>query len=559
MITTTTKSVCRNLAALLSAHGVRRAVVSPGSRNAPLIVALNRQRDIALTEVVDERSAAFVALGMAARSGEPVAICCTSGSALLNYAPALAEAFYRHVPLIAVSADRPSEWIDQADSQTMRQCGALSSVTKKCVDIAVDASEVVGDRLVNEAVLSALQEPRGPVHINVQLAPPLGRIEEAEVRPRVIRMMEPRGDLRYEQVRALGEELNDRRILIVAGGCAPLPRLHRALGRMASMPDVVVVGEPTSNLHVRGLVGDVDSLLASVTDDVAESFYPDVVVSFGLPVVSARLKNWLRAAPESMEHWALGYDSLTSDTFRHLTMRINTDPAVFLSQLAGALKSGATNYRDSVAGAYLTAVGRRNDLFGRMPWSDFMAVGRLLRLAGRKGWDVELSNGMTVRYAALFDNSGIHRMSGNRGISGIEGSTSTAVGAALASQHPTLLITGDTSAFYDIAGLASTDLPSGFRIAIIDNGGGNIFRIVANTRSLDERERFLACHKPVGVSWADVARSYGLDFFEASSFVELDSVAAEFAASGRPAMLVVHTDGPESAKLYQQYFNNLKQ
>lgn len=559
MITTTTKSVCRNLAALLSAHGVRRAVVSPGSRNAPLIVALNRQRDIALTEVVDERSAAFVALGMAARSGVPVAVCCTSGSALLNYAPALAEASYRHVPLIAVSADRPSEWIDQADSQTMRQCGALSSVTKKCVDIAVDASEVVGDRLVNEAVLSALQEPRGPVHINVQLAPPLGRIEEAEVRPRVIRMMEPLGDLRYEQVRALGEELNGRRILIVAGGCAPSPRLHRALGRMASMPDVVVVGEPTSNLHVRGLVGDVDSLLASVTDDVAESFYPDVVVSFGLPVVSARLKNWLRAAPESMEHWALGYDSLTADTFRHLTMRINTDPAVFLSQLAGALKSGATNYRDSVAEAYLSAVGRRNDLLGRMPWADFMAVGRLLRLAGRKGWDVELSNGMTVRYAALFDNSGIHRMSANRGISGIEGSTSTAVGAALASQHPTLLITGDMSAFYDIAGLASTDLPSGFRIAIIDNGGGNIFRIVANTRSLDEREQFLACHKPVGVSWADVARSYRLDFFEASSFVEFDSVAGEFAASGRAAMLVVHTDGPESAKLYQQYFNNLKQ
>lgn len=524
-----------------------------------MIVALNRQPDIALTEVVDERSAAFVALGMAARSGEPVAICCTSGSALLNYAPALAEAFYRHVPLIAVSADRPSEWIDQADSQTMRQRGALSSVTKKCVDIAVDVSEVVSDRLVNEAVLSALQEPRGPVHINVQLAPPLGRTEKAEVRPRVIRMMEPRGDLRYEQVRALGEELNGRRILIVAGGCAPSPRLHRALGRMASMPDVVVTGEPTSNLHVRGLVGDVDSLLASVTDDVAGSFYPDVVVSFGLPVVSMRLKSWLRAAPEAMEHWALGYDSLTADTFRHLTMRINTDPAVFLSQLAGALKSGATNYRDSVAGAYLSAVGRRNDLLGRMPWADFMAVGRLLRLAGRKGWDVELSNGMTVRYAALFDNSGIHRMSANRGISGIEGSTSTAVGAALASQHSTLLITGDTSAFYDIAGLASTDLPSGFRIAIIDNGGGNIFRIVANTRSLDEREQFLACHKPVGVSWADVARSYRLDFFEASSFVEFDSVAGEFAASGRAAMLVVHTDGPESAKLYQQYFNNLKQ
>lgn len=559
MITTTTKSVCRNLAALLSAHRVRRAVVSPGSRNAPLIVALNRQPDIALTEVVDERSAAFVALGMAARSGEPVAICCTSGSALLNYAPALAEAFYRHVPLVAVSADRPSEWIDQADSQTMRQRGALSSVTKKCVDIAVDASESVSDRLVNEAVLSALQEPRGPVHINVQLAPPLGRTEEAEVRPRVIRMMEPRGDLRYEQVRALGEELSGRRILIVAGGCAPSPRLHRALGRMASMPDVVVTGEPTSNLHVRGLVGDIDSLLASVTDDVAGSFYPDVVVSFGLPVVSTRLKSWLRAAPESMEHWALGYDSLTADTFRHMTMRINTDPAVFLSQLAGALKSGAANYRDSVAGAYLSAVGRRNDLLGRMPWSDFMAVGRLLRMAARKSWDVELSNGMTVRYAALFDNSGIHRMSANRGISGIEGSTSTAVGASLVSQHTTLLITGDTSAFYDIAGLASTDLPSGFRIAIIDNGGGNIFRIVANTRSLDEREQFLACHKPVGVSWADVARSYRLDFFEASSFVEFDSVAGEFAASGRAAMLVVHTDGPESAKLYQQYFNNLKQ
>lgn len=119
MITTTTKSVCRNLAALLSAHGVRRAVVSPGSRNAPLIVALNRQRDIALTEVVDERSAAFVALGMAARSGVPVAICCTSGSALLNYAPALAEAFYRHVPLIVVSADA-------------RRNGSIRPIPRRC-------------------------------------------------------------------------------------------------------------------------------------------------------------------------------------------------------------------------------------------------------------------------------------------------------------------------------------------------------------------------------------------------------------------------------------------
>jgi 2-succinyl-5-enolpyruvyl-6-hydroxy-3-cyclohexene-1-carboxylate synthase len=166
------------LATLLASHGVKRAVLSPGSRNVPLLVAVSKEPSIETEVVVDERSAAFMALGMASISGCPVALVCTSGTALLNYAPAVAEAYYRHIPLVVVSADRPHCWIDQDDSQTIRQQGALASIVKASYDISADAvtpdDDWYANRVINDALINATTGCKGPVHINMQINEPLG-------------------------------------------------------------------------------------------------------------------------------------------------------------------------------------------------------------------------------------------------------------------------------------------------------------------------------------------------------------------------------------------------
>ena len=155
---TTTNSTARTLAYLLRSHGVQHVVVSPGSRNAPLLIAIASCPEIQTTVVIDERSAAFMALGISDTTQQPTALICTSGTALLNYAPAIAEAYYRKTPLIVISADRPTEWIDQDDSQTLHQYEALANFVKQSYDIPAHNSESnvwYANRIINDAIITA--------------------------------------------------------------------------------------------------------------------------------------------------------------------------------------------------------------------------------------------------------------------------------------------------------------------------------------------------------------------------------------------------------------------
>ena len=218
---TTDKEVCNILADVVIAHGVRRAVLSPGSRNAPLLVALARREEIDKYVIVDERSAAFVALGMAQQLGEPVMLVCTSGTAVLNYAPAIAEAYYQKLPLIVVSADRPKEWIDQDDSQTIRQFEVLSQFVKKSYDIPArcndDIARWYANRIVNDAMIEAMSGRKAPVHINVQLDEPLAGLSEYEGSQRVIEMIAPSQSVSGCDMEKLLDEAVGKDILVIAG------------------------------------------------------------------------------------------------------------------------------------------------------------------------------------------------------------------------------------------------------------------------------------------------------------------------------------------------------
>lgn len=552
------------LAGLLKAHGVEEAVVSPGSRDMPLIVALNRLGAIRLHVVVDERSAAFVALGMASATGRPVALVCTSGTALLNYAPAVAEAFYRRLPLIVVSADRPLEWIDQDDSQTIRQVGALRNIVKHSYDLpsftGTDNLRWYVNRTINDAIDLCTMSPAGPVHLNIRIDEPLNRMrfeDEAAV-PRTISVVEGRNDLSTADARALGSQLaSPLKVLILAGFHRPDEKITRALNKLGRLPNVAVMTEAQSNIHLSSDVAslpNIDSVLTAFSDETHSEMLPDVVITLGGAILSRMVKTWLRDGAGRVRHWHVGVSENAVDCFRCLEKRILMQPEVFFPQLASAMQPwrAECDYARRWMALRREAAEVKDRFVEDAEWSDLRAMKYVMESIP-SGCNLQLSNGTAVRYAQLFPYSHIHRIDSNRGVSGIDGCTSTAVGASMAYKGMTVLVSGDMCAQYDMGALAIPDIPAGFRMIVLDNSGGGIFRFIKNTCDVPERDRFLVAD--VRLPLRDLARGFGLDYYEAADGMECKKCLKNFfRPSARPAILRLITPPEESARILKDYF-----
>lgn len=548
----------------MAAHGVARAVLCPGSRNAPLIVAISREPGIEALTVIDERSAAFIALGMASALGEPVALICTSGSAVLNFAPAVAEAYYRQVPLIVISADRPAEWIDQDDSQTIRQIGILANIVKYSCNIPVERQAAINsplgwyaNRTVNDALLAATASPAGPVHINVQLDVPLGAMCDAPViQPRSIQSVKPRTVLSPGDLKALVGELDGKRLLIVAGFMPPSARLTAALRRIASLPNVAVMHEAQANLDLDGTIPKIDSALSVLSDQEKTDLLPDVVITLGGSLVSRFVKKWLRSGSYvnggHLRHWHIGCQPYSVDCFMCLEKRIEMDAPTFVAQLAEVMPSCESDYSERWARIVSVSDGLDKAFAERAPWSDYKAMSMLMpRIPA--DWHLQLSNGTAVRYAQLFDYGHIARIDCNRGVSGIDGCTSTAIGASSVPDAVTLLVTGDMSCQYDIGALSAPCLSPRFKMAVLNNSGGGIFRFIDATSRLPELEERFCCK--VNLPLRQLADAYGFAYYSASSIEELEHEWPLFAGeSEQPAILDIITPGEASAEILKSYF-----
>lgn len=501
---TVSKHTCLILAALLHDYGIRRIVVSPGTRCAPVVSALHRSGNFEMTTVIDERSAAFIALGMAAASRKPVALVCTSGSAMLNYGPALAEAYYRNIPLIAITADRPAEWIDQLDGQTVRQNGALSAVTRRNVDIPVEDGSpkqlFYVNRLLNDALQAACAQPYGPVQINIQLAAPLIELREfpENVYAEKIEVFCPSYSPAPAVIRQiLGPAQRASKLLIVLGGMCPDEALAETLKSIAEIHGAMILAEIQANIDSPNP--------ASFEKRMRDLPVPDTVITAGGSIVSARLKAWLRALGKSTRFVSVGqYDNIV-DTYLHSAVQARMSDNEFFSALNQTLPEYCLDKKWK--SEFLS--------FRSEPTKDETALLLEAVLSHAGDFDVHFGNGMAIRYA---QSSGF-RTEGtvfcNRGVNGIDGSTSTAIGSAIVSERPTLLITGDMSAAYDIGALATRQIPASFRIAVINNGGGDIFRRIPTTGPLPERERFFSVRPRLPL--AQLAEAYGFSYLEASS------------------------------------------
>lgn len=561
---------CRQIADVIQSHGVKTAYLSPGSRNAPLVLALEACAALRKHVVVDERSAAFQALGCALVERRPVLLVCTSGTAVLNYAPAVAEAYYSGVPLIVVSADRPSEWIDQDDSQTIRQFGVLDSIVKGSYDVRAipegslrefsDDLQWAVNRTVNEAMLKAVDGKSGPVHINVQLDAPLGAISENDDSPqRKVSLVKTNESVDPSVLRSLAEDLSRSKVMLVAGFMAPDHRLDRAVRCFSSLPNVTVMAETLANLHdPQPYSSMVDSVLCRMSDAEKERMRPDIVISLGGALVSRMLKQYLRAFPPRRQ-WSIGHYNYFCDCFKSLTEKVDVAPAPFLRQLYGASRKLDTDpsvadysakWRDLRARAACEA----QEYLEGCGWSDLKAFHILMR--GMKFDNLFVSNGTPVRYSQILPHE-CHAEYCNRGVSGIDGVTSTSVGAARAYAGRTALISGDTSWLYDSGASALQDVPSSMRMIVFDNSGGGIFRFIKATSGIPSAtlgKYFCVDDHP---DIALVASSYGMETMDVSDEVALeDGMEWLSEESEAPRLLVVHTPPEESAEILRDYFKS---
>ena len=554
---------CSILFDVLLHKGVRNVVCSPGSRNVPLLLAAAGRPMMHKYFAVDERSAGFMALGMSTVNQEPVAIVCTSGTALLNYSPAVAEAYYQGIPLIVISADRPIQWIDQDDSQTLRQDDILFNFVKKSYSIPAlgqDEKEMhwFVNRITNDAVLTATSGKPGPVHINIHLGETLSQTcKHTEETPRTIQAITGDSIVNKELIKELAHRLADSKVMFVAGFSLPDSYIQKAVADFCRFPNVAVMAETISNLHLKNLDYAVDTVLTSYTADELDRISPDIVVTMGGALVSRKLKEYLRRNSYKCQHWAIGYSNSLSDPFMSMTLKIEVEPSRFFRNLCSAMRKQkiskkAEDYKEIWQEKRIAALQLKEKFIASSKWSELKAFDYILKnLPG--DYNLFLSNGTAVRYAQIIRYPLPHASYCNRGVSGIDGSVSTAIGGALAFKGKSVLITGDLSLAYDIGALGLKDIPERFKIIVMDNQGGGIFRFIPSTSKLQLREEYL-CQAPV-LPLENLAAGYGWDYFYADSEEKLESIFKKFVTNPRKAILKVSCSGILSAEILKNYMD----
>jgi 2-succinyl-5-enolpyruvyl-6-hydroxy-3-cyclohexene-1-carboxylate synthase len=552
------------LARLCAAKGVKHAVISPGSRSAPLVIAFTRQEGVECLQVIDERSAAFFAMGMAQQLLAPVALICTSGSAILNYGPAIAEAFYQRIPLIVITADRPEEWVDQGEGQAIRQQGVLAMHMKSSVQLPRNPVDELArwhcGRLINEAIDASLLPVPGPVHVNVPFNEPLyGTADPVVKSSRTVAQVLTESFILPEHARWLIQQFSTTpKVMVLAGQGLWSDGMLAQLRQLAGLPQVTVLTETTANLNDPAFISCIDRVIEAVPEDANEAaaFAPDLLITFGGAVVSKRIKTLLRQW-RPKQHWNVDVGNRHHDTYQSLTHDIAVSPEIFFAQLAPHIAPCESTYKDAwdTIDERTTSIHHRH--LSKAPFCDLTVFEQVLQ-AIPPGSDVQLANSTPARYAQLFEHEGGHRYFSNRGTSGIDGCTSTAVGAAYASKRPTTLITGDVAFLYDSNAFWNRYATSDLRIVVIDNGGGNIFRYIPGPDRDPELLHWF--DSPHGRDPLAFAASQGATCYEAFDRTSLGAALAElYRPHEGPAVLVVRTDNVTSPAVLRDYFKQLRE
>ena len=476
------------LTALLAAHGVRHAVVCPGSRNSAIVHNLNECHEIECYGVTDERSAGFYALGMAQALQQPVVVCVTSGTALLNLNPAVAEAYYQHVPIVVVSADRPPQWIDQLDGQTLPQPDALGRFVKKAISLPEpkdDEERWYCNRLVNEALLETRHHGKGPVHINVPISEPLFEYTVKKLpEERSICLLNPRSNKSLISVECAGQFFRSKKPMVIIGQMSADDILPEDLHSISLC--AVVLNESLSV----GKGGEhFDEVLCAVGDN--PEYQPDFVIYLGDTMVSKRIKKWMRGLKKA-NIWAVAEDGVIRDTSMNLYGLIEGHPADVLKDLVETVGIKTIKSTQAFTSLWEKALEKiDNHAEAYEPEYSQMAAVKYFEGAMMYAEDdyIHYGNSTAVRLANIYAN---HYVYCNRGVNGIEGSLSTAAGFSCVVDENVYCVIGDLSFFYDQNALWNQNLRGNLRILLMNNGKGVIFNMLPGLEQSPARDKYVA-------------------------------------------------------------------
>ena len=535
--------------------GIFHFVISPGSRNAPLAIHFSETNEFNCYSIVDERSAAFVALGMAKSLKKPVAVICTSGSAAANYYPAITEAFYQNIPLLILTADRPVDFVDLFDGQTIRQNQLFHQHSYGDFQFLEDdeADSELQNLEISKKAMQLCFEKSGPVHINIPLKEPLYNLV-SELAP-LPKLEKDIAKFSYQLNSQLVAEWNlSKRILILVGMQNPSEELQMQLSQLAKNHTAVILTEVTSNLNNEKFFEHIDRYIFNFTEEDMQLFAPDLLITVGQNVVSKKVKQFLRNA-KPKNHWHV--DAYWQpDTYFSLSQKIEVPAEFFFAKLLKNIQLEPKPYYNLWDSLKDKKDAKHEVYLQKLNFCDFLLY-KMLAEKMPNNYNIHFANSSPIRYAQLF-NFHKNKIFCNRGTSGIDGCTSTAMGFAMADENPTILITGDLSFFYDINGLWNPYIPPYTRIIIVNNGGGDIFKIIPGpSKAANALDEFIATTHTKNAE--HLAAHFGFLYTK----VEDDATMARvldgfFQPSAKAKILEVDTQEIENAKVLLDYFEYLK-
>lgn len=561
-------------------------VISPGSRNVPLAIGFASNKKFKCYSIVDERSAAFFALGLSQKSKKPTILICTSGSALLNYYPAVAEAYYSEIPLIILSADRPEYKINIGDGQTINQSNVfeknilystslkqdcshateeiIKSNLQKIVNDEADFSKIEksqksiqknNERIIEIAFNLSINKMQ-PVHLNVPMEEPLYEFNDSpSISVKVKKKTEKKPSLTdldnfYKAINKASK------IMILIGVSDGNILSKKSIQKINSCSSIIVMKEHTSNVFNESFISNIDRLIGPIelqsnSDSLFDELSPEIIISLGGMIVSKKIKSFLRNY-KPRKHFHVG-NNISKDSFYSGVEHINTTANKFFENID--LNKSDSKYFEKWNQLDYSKLDLHNRYMKVINFSDLKVFEILTNWIPKK-YNIQVANSTPIRYFQLFDLKNKNMMFANRGTSGIDGSTSTAIGSSVQNDSPVLLVTGDLSFFYDVNALWNNHIPKNFRIIIINNSGGGIFKILPGFKENNLFSEFIETQH--NLSARLIAKMFNFNYTRVSTKFGLNLyLRTFFKNSKKPKILEIKTSSVKSTKILKEYFRYL--
>jgi 2-succinyl-5-enolpyruvyl-6-hydroxy-3-cyclohexene-1-carboxylate synthase len=558
---TSAKKVVQLLVEELLSQGVENVIFSPGSRSAPLVIAFNAFEEINKYVILDERSAGFFALGIALESKKPVVLVCTSGSAAVNYFPAITEAYYQGVPLIVLTADRPIRLINQGDGQTIMQDNVFGKHVRFAGSISDEDDNTEGLNTCKYQIREAYQYSLhpGPVHLNIHLSEPLyeqtelsGKLKFSPTKLATTRRNIAQNDT--IQLNALWN--NTAKKMIIIGQLQPCAETEKILLDLACDTGVAILTENISNQNNSNFITSIERAFSQMID--RDEFVPELLIVLGSSFVSKSLKTFLRQHTVSA---TIIVDTLlpNANTFsQDNCLNLNCSPLEFLTLIEpDEFKMNQTNYGSKWKQLDYQGQSKQEFILENTKLSDLSVMDSIISYLP-ESCNFHVGNSSVIRYSQCFSSIKNIKYASNRGVAGIDGSLSTAVGAA--SFNPKVLnvvVLGELSFFYDSNALLNHYLNSNLKIIVINNGGGSIFNMIPGPKSTNNHDKFFVAQQNVKID--KLCAAFSITHRKATNLIELGTELQKlfFEDSDCSVLLEINTENCKNEELFESYLKQM--